>query len=908
MLGGGKMSKQIKSIKIPIISSFILLIISTFSIIGYFIFASWRMSAEQFITEFRNNTNHTILKKIEGYINIPTFINEENHILIEDQIIDFHNKKKRQVYFANVIHSFDEAVYSFTYGTETGTYYGARRNKENKIELIENDATTNGKSRYYATTQDFTPTELTEETDKFDPRTRNWYQMAKQAQKPVFSPIYKHFVMPDLAITAAYPIYNKEGILQGVLGTHITLAKINNYLEELVDATVATAYIAEKDSGYLVANSLRIPNFQLLTNNTIKRKNIEEIDNKSIIDAYQEYKKNATTTFIVNSNHDKLYIQLTAYQKEGLDWVIITAIPESPFTAGITKSIQLSILVSLLAILIAIIIYMRSTGIVLKPIYNLIETTEKFSEGDFSQRAKIYRNDEVGMLSIAFNKMAEQLYLLINTLEEKIKDRTTELEKTIFELQNSKNNIHLLLDSTAEAIYGIDMNHNCTFCNASCLKMLNYQSPEDLIGKNMHLLIHYQRPDGTLLPFEECRLRDTLENGSCAHIENDFFWRSDGTGFPVEYFFYPQYRDGKIIGAVVTFLDITDRKKSEAEILYLSYRDQLTGLYNRRYFEEELVRIDTPSNFPLAIVMADMNGLKLINDSLGHAAGDKILKKLAEVLQKGCRFSDIISRIGGDEFVILLPKTTFDETEQILQRIKDIAAKEKVDSVDLSVSFGYEIKHNIHETTQDILKVAEDHMYRNKLLESPSMRRKAINTLISTLHSRSKQEKNHAHNVSELCKRMGEVLDLSALEIEELRTVGMLHDIGKIAIEESLLNKPGKLTTDEWEEIKRHSEIGYRILSTVSNMSKMADYVLSHHERWDGGGYPKGLQGHQIPLQSRIIHIAEAYDDMTSARTSRSPLSAEEVIAELQKNSGLQFDPELITMFIEKVLGPLALD
>lgn len=902
MLGGGNMYKQIKSIKNFIILSFILLIISTFSILGYFIFASWRISAEHFVTEFRNNTNNIILKQMEHYINTPTFINEANYTFIKNGMVDLNNKKTREIYFANVIKSFDEEVYSFSYGTETGEYYGARRNEENKIEIIENNETTNGKSRYYATTQDFTAAGLIEETDKFDPRTRNWYQIAKQTQKPIFSPIYKHFVMPDLAITAAYPIYNKEGILQGVLGTHITLSKINIFLEELVKDNGATAYIAEKDSGYLVANSLGIQNFEFLTNNTIKRKTIAEIDNKAIIDAYQEYKKNATTNFIVNSNDDKLYIQLTAYQREGLDWVIITTIPESPFTAGITKSIRLSILVSILAIIIAIIIYMRSTEIVLKPIYNLIKTTEKFSEGDFLQRAKIYRNDEIGMLSTAFNKMAEQLYLLINTLEEKIKNRTTELEKTIFELQNSKDNIHLLLDSTAEAIYGIDMNRNCTFCNASCIKLLRYQCQEDLIGKNMHLLIHYKRPDGTPLPLEECKLLDTLDNGTCAHIENEFFWRSDGTGFPVEYFFYPQYRDGKIIGAVVTFLDITDRKKSEAEILYLSYRDQLTGLYNRRYFEEELVRLDVPSNFPLAIVMADMNGLKLINDSLGHATGDKILKKLAEVLQKGCRFSDMIARIGGDEFVILLPKTTVYETEQILQGIKDIAAKEKVDSVNISISFGYEIKYNLDEEIQDILKIAEDHMYRNKLSESPSMRRKAITTLISTLHSRSKQEKNHAHNVSELCKRMGKALDLSAAEIEELKTAGLLHDIGKIAIEESLLNKSGVLTDAEWEEIKRHCEIGYRILSTVNKMSKMADYILSHHERWDGAGYPKGLKGNNIPLQSRIIHIAEAYDDMTSARIFRSPLSAEEVIAELQKNAGLQFDPELITIFIEKVL------
>lgn len=225
-----------------------------------------------------------------------------------------------------------------------------------------------------------------------------------------------------------------------------------------------------------------------------------------------------------------------------------------------------------------------------------------------------------------------------------------------------------------------------------------------------------------------------------------------------------------------------------------------------------------------------------------------------------------------------------------------------MDSVTVSVSLGYGTKNTIDENIQDILKIAEDHMYKNKLFESPSMRRKAINTLISTLHGRSKQEKDHAHKVSKLCRKMGELLHLPQGDIEELTTAGLLHDIGKIAITESILDKPGKLTADELEEIQRHPEIGYRILSTVNKMSQMAEYVLSHHERWDGQGYPKGLKGEAIPLQARIIHIVEAYNEMISPRTYRKTLSMKEVIAELQKNAGLQFDPKLIKLFLTKVL------
>ena len=149
---------------------------------------------------------------------------------------------------------------------------------------------------------------------------------------------------------------------------------------------------------------------------------------------------------------------------------------------------------------------------------------------------------------------------------------------------------------------------------------------------------------------------------------------------------------------------------------------------------------------------------------------------------------------------------------------------------------------------------------------------------------------------------MGEALGMTEHEIDEIKTVGLLHDIGKIAINENVLNKPGKLTDNEWKEIKRHPEIGYRILSTVNDMLEMAEYVLYHHERWDGKGYPKGLKEDEIPFVSRVIAISDAYDAMTSERSYRSALPEEVVIDELQKNAGIQFDPELVSVFIEKAL------
>ncbi|EET88692.1 diguanylate cyclase and metal dependent phosphohydrolase [Clostridium carboxidivorans P7] len=568
-----------------------------------------------------------------------------------------------------------------------------------------------------------------------------------------------------------------------------------------------------------------------------------------------------------------------------------------------STNINAFMLLSTIILILSILIYIKSTGNVLKPIYNLIDATEKFSKGDFSYRAKIYKNDEIGRLSSSFNNMAEQLYILINKLEEKVKERTTELEKTNIILKDKERSIRLLLDSTAEAIYGIDTNGNCTFCNVSCLRMLGYENEEELIGKNMHLLVHAKNSDGTNSPVDECKVFNAFTKGECTHVDDEVLWRSDGTCFPVEYYSYPQYREGKIIGAVITFMDITKRKKSEEDIIYLSYHDQLTGLYNRRYFDEELNRIDNENSIPLTVAMADMNGLKLVNDSFGHAVGDKLIKKVAEIMIKGCRDKDSVIRLGGDEFVILMPNTEMDEAEQIINGINDMALKEKVESVDISVSFGYATRKSTEETIDEILKIAEDSMYKKKLFESPSMRSKTINTIISTLYEKNKREQEHSRRVSELCKQLGEAIGMPKGDMEELKIAGLLHDIGKIAIGECILNKKGKLTDEEWEQIKKHSEVGYRILSTVNHMSEMSEYVLHHHERWDGSGYPKGLMKEAIPLQSRIIAIADSYDAMTSERSYRKALSEKIAINELKSNAGTQFDPKLINVFIEKVLG-----
>lgn len=336
---------------------------------------------------------------------------------------------------------------------------------------------------------------------------------------------------------------------------------------------------------------------------------------------------------------------------------------------------------------------------------------------------------------------------------------------------------------------------------------------------------------------------------------------------------------------------------------YLSFHDHLTGLYNRRFYEEELARLDTERNWPLTLVMADVNGLKLINDSFGHGAGDQLLQKTAVALTRGCRADDIIARIGGDEFVLLLPQTTATEAGRLIRRVKKILAHEQVEGLAISVAFGSATKTGATDNIAAVFRKAEDAMYHNKLYEGPSLKGQVIDNIITILNQKSQREEAHARQVAELCQRLGAALGLEHEQLQELKAFGLLHDIGKIALCDTILNKDGPFTAAEREAVKGHAEIGYRILSTNHALQDMAAYVLAHHERWDGNGYPKGLKGREIPLPARICAIADAYDAMTSARSyqpTRTPAAAR---AELQKCAGSQFDPELVAVFVGLELG-----
>lgn len=353
--------------------------------------------------------------------------------------------------------------------------------------------------------------------------------------------------------------------------------------------------------------------------------------------------------------------------------------------------------------------------------------------------------------------------------------------------------------------------------------------------------------------------------------------------------------------------DITERKLRENEILYLNYHDVLTGLYNRAFFNTEKDRLDTPRQLPLSIIMGDIDGLKLTNDMFGHSEGDKLLNGISKILSSCCRNEDIIARIGGDEFCILLPQANSEVTQEICARInkacENYESSEDKDIFSPSISLGYATKSRPDDSIDLIIKAAEEDMYKHKLLERKSMHSSIIASIKATMLEKSHETEEHAERLVILSKLLGRSLSLSDSEINDLELLSTLHDIGKMSVGDVILLKPGKLSDQEWVEMKKHPEVGFRIAQASPELVSISEYILCHHERWNGEGYPQGLAGENIPLLSRILAIVDAYDAMTQDRPYRKGGSSEAALAEIIANAGTQFDPQIAKLFVKLIEG-----
>lgn len=532
------------SIKKNIMAIYIVTTLITFGIVFYVLFSNWIETADNTLSSVAQDMNETIYRKFDAFIRLPRYINEITENQIRSGVIDFSNEVTRDKFFVGLLSAHGSTpIYSISVGTETGEYYGARRNKDNIIEIMKNNSDTGGKSRYYKVTEDMTKGDLALETGTFDPRTRPWYREALKNGETTFSPLYKHFVMDDLTVSVGTPVHDSDGNIWGVLGTHITLSKMDSYLREIVRQNNAAAVIIDRNTGELVSNSLGVRNFRVSDNGTIERTLIGEIDNESIKTAYRNYLDSQDKN-ILTVNGENSHVNVFEFDTAGVDMLLITSVPDALLTKEIYETIRLTIVFSVMILLATALLFLSFVSNMLKPLESLNLSAKKFKEGDFSSRSHIHREDEIGTLARTFNTLADKVSELVQNLEEKVRERTSDLEKSNLVLEENREQLKLILDSTAEGIYGMDTEGSCTFCNESALKMLGYSSREELIGQNMHDLLHHTKPDGSNFPQEECRIMQSVKKGIGIYVDDEVFWRRDGSSFDVRYSSYPQFRGG----------------------------------------------------------------------------------------------------------------------------------------------------------------------------------------------------------------------------------------------------------------------------------------------------------------------------------------------------------------------------
>ncbi len=708
------------------------------------------------------------------------------------------------------------------------------------------------------------------------------YIQCKNTNKSFFTDAVYHELAETYTITYITPINKPNGEFIGCITTSFDIKQ----LKGLVDR-----YSNEFLSFYIVDNS----------GTYIGHTDLELVETKAKIsdnhDDFTEHFETILTNDAGTVTYTKDGVETLIYfdTVSDFDWKLVYEVPTDYIDQHLRRLVVINFIICALAIVLLItLIFYVSNKFVYKPLVLLSDDFKNISNNNYDSdipKQLMRTHTEFGAIGKTLEEMKKNLVEYRTRLEYK-NNLLIESEKT---LKESSDYVNTIISALPIMMFVFDRNAFIT--DIQGLIPFSTRPKQFYIGKRYVELLGENMEDCTGLEefldiIKSIDYSDGVivsEVSPIIHGNREYFEHSLAVG-----------PNDTVISLCRR---ITDTVNHINDMKYLNDFDELTGLYNTRYFLDMIEKHSQESILPISIVVCDINGLKAINDEYGFDAGDQILVDLTNALSTIDVENKTVARVAGDEFAVILPNTTKIVAESIIENIGSLCTSTKVSKLPFSIGFGVDTALTEETSLIHLIKSVEELLYKQKVYTSSGKKDNSIGLINSVLLAKNEREQMHSNRVSELCFAMAKALGWSNIEQSKMKTAGLLHDIGKIGVPESLLNKPGKLTDEEYDILCTHPEVGFRILQSFENMKELSEYAYSHHEKWDGTGYPRKLKGEEIPIEARILAIADTYDAMTSSRSYRDGLPKEVAIEELIRCKNTQFDPELVDIFIEKVVN-----
>lgn len=521
-------------------------------------------------------------------------------------------------------------------------------------------------------------------------------------------------------------------------------------------------------------------------------------------------------------------------------------------------------------------------------------------------RLRLSGHDEIATLGNSVNNMLASL--------QNYQENEEHYQQLLHLLHHEQQSLLNIIEFLPDATVVINQDHKVVSWNRA-MEELTGVSQKQMLGQSSgqyaQLLYGEQRP--TLLDLISTPSKDIAEyypehraNGEAVYAETYIPSVYGGRGAYLWKKAAPLRDDANNqIGAIESIRDISDRKTMENQLRFLSLYDPLTRLHNRLYYQQELSHLAYADTRLFSVVVCDVDGLKIVNDSMGHIVGDRLLQGAAKVLRLSFEDLGVVCRIGGDEFAIILSGV---DSAQISDRLvaleqEIILFNQQNPDLNLSISSGFAVRTDNNVSIDEVIKEADRNMYRQKLHHSQSARNTVVRTLMKALGARDIITEAHASRLAKEMELVAGAMGYPSHRMPDLMLLGQFHDVGKVGIPDAILYKPAILTPEEYAEMQQHSEIGYRIAMSAPELAPIARLILTHHEHWDGNGYPLGLKGEDIPIECRILALVDAYDAMTNDRPYRKAMDKQLAMNEISRYAGTQFDPIIAKKYLEILEG-----